>query len=120
MGMSKRIEPTLVVQTDGVNNKSISFPFANGIAHPRRLEVLGMAPPVGPDLAPHALVFEEHENAFGSLHDLKWLRPVKNSRDTGRIAAQDRVGRVHTGFRTVSWLRGVVLCLSPWRHRRRV
>src|ERR1700730_4088161 len=34
MGMSISVEPALVVQTDCVNDKSISFPCANGIAHP--------------------------------------------------------------------------------------
>src|SRR6266853_579672 len=54
VGMSIGIEPTLVVQTDCVDDKSIAFPLADGIAHPSGLEVLGMTPPVGPDLPPHA------------------------------------------------------------------
>src|SRR6267154_3960851 len=120
VGMPISIEPALVIQSDRVDDKSISLPLANGIAHPGGFRVLGMTPPVGPDLAPDALVFEEHENAVGSLHNLKWLGPVKNSRDTGRIAAQDRVSRIHTSFRAVSRLRGVVLRLGPRRHRRRI
>src|ERR1700687_4074271 len=119
MGMAVRIEPTLVIQPDRIDDKSISFPLADGIAHPCRFQIFGMTPSVGPDLPPDALVLEEHENAVRSLNDFKWLGPDQNSRDAGRIAVQNRVITFNGGFRAVARLRGIVPRLRPGRHRRR-
>src|SRR6266699_994210 len=118
MVMAKRIEPALVIQSDRVNDKSISIPLADGIAHPRWFQLFGMAPAIGPDLAPDALVLKEHERAVRGLHDLKRLGPDQNSRDTGRIAVQNRIITFRGGFRAIARLRRVVPRLGPGSHRR--
>src|SRR3984893_273163 len=118
MRVAKRIEPALVIQSDCVDDKIIALPPANGIAHPSGFEVLGVTPSVGPDLAPHALVLEEHKNAVRSLHDLKRLGPDQNSRDTGRIAVQDGIVRLDGCLRAVAGLRDIVPSLGPGSHIR--
>src|SRR5260370_26178339 len=106
--MAKRIEPALVVQSDRVDDKSISFPLADGIAHPGGFQLFGMTPAIGPNLAPDALVLEEHKNAVRGLHDLEWLGPDENSRNPGRSAVQNRIITIGSGFRAIARLRRVV------------
>src|ERR1700675_2496642 len=118
MGMAKRIEPALIIQSDRVNDKSISIPFADGIAHPGGFQLFGMTPAIGPDLAPDALVLEEHEHAVGGLYDLKWLGPDENSRNTGRSAVQNRIVTIGSGFRAIARLGCIVPRLGPGSHGR--
>src|ERR1700736_515630 len=78
-----------------------------------------MTPAIDPNLSPHAFVLKEHKNAVGSLYDFKGLRPDENSRNSGRIAAQNRIVTFRGCFRAVAWLRGVVFGLGPGSHIRR-
>src|SRR5579864_1326650 len=116
--VTKRIQPALIIQSNGVNDKIIALPLADGVAHPGGLEILGMTPAIDPDLPPYALVLKKHEDPVRCLHDLKWLGPDQNSRNAGGIAVQNRIITVHGSFRTVAGHGLVVAGLGPRCHIR--
>src|SRR5579864_4305638 len=43
---ARAVDPSLLVETNRVNHEGVSFIPANRIAHPRRVRVFGMLPPV--------------------------------------------------------------------------
>src|SRR3984893_1196102 len=86
MRITIEIEPAFVVETDRVNYKCVSIPFANRIPQPGRFQILRVPSPVSPDLAPKVLALEEHEHSVRSLNDLMRLRKKQNARNPGRGA----------------------------------
>jgi hypothetical protein len=58
--MSYLIEPGFVVQAYRVDNERISIPPANGVAHPGKIQILGMLSPIHVNVADEVVVLEEH------------------------------------------------------------
>src|SRR5579872_6574409 len=92
-----KIEPALVVQPDGVHDERVAIPLAGGISHPGAGEVLRMAAPVGPDLAPLVFALKKHESPLGRLKNFKGLGEKQNARNSRGIALENRI--VSAGLR---------------------
>src|SRR5260370_30620764 len=94
------VEPGSFVQSDGVyHERVVILPVTNGVSVPSGFWVLGQFPAIGPDGAPHALIFIHDEDLIGSLHDLK--RPQFEEQiawKAGRVAAIERIVDEREGY----------------------
>src|SRR5262245_53029907 len=64
-GMAVRVEPALVVEPFGFDDKRVAFPLADRVALPRGLHVLWERTAVGEDLAEDGPRFVEHDRHAG-------------------------------------------------------
>src|SRR5437879_12854044 len=91
MRMTFLINPGSVIETDRVDDQGISFPFTDRVAHISGIQILGMSPPVGVDLAHDVVALEEHDHPARNLDDLLW---VGNEHDAGYAGRKTTNGRV--------------------------
>src|ERR1700680_1958367 len=86
------VQPSLVVETDRVDDQRIAIPVADRISHPGWTKILRVLPAIGVDLSNEMVVLEQHQNSSARLNDLEWKGNEQNPRNAGRITAQIRIG----------------------------
>src|SRR5260221_6058933 len=83
----KRIVPELIVETNRLDHKSISVPFADRISQIAWIGIFRKWTPVRPNRTPDMSQLKEHEHPARNLNDFKWIGEVKKLRMTVRITA---------------------------------
>src|SRR6516165_10910513 len=68
------IQPRLAVETAGLDNQGVAVPSADGIAHPRRVQIALELAAIKEDLPPQIERFIKDRNEFRRLDDLPWGR----------------------------------------------
>src|ERR1700674_273335 len=91
MRMAADIQPGLVVETSGIDDESVSLPFANGVAHPGWVGIFRMLPSIGKNLAHVVFVFEVHDRAARNLEEFKRVRVGIDVWNTRREATKIRI-----------------------------
>ena len=89
--MAADIQPGLVVETGGIDDESVSLPFANGVAHPGWVRIFRMLPSIGENLAHVVFVFEVHNRAARDLEEFNRVRVCIDVWNTRREATKIRV-----------------------------
>src|SRR5437868_6056656 len=84
------VKPGFVIESDGVDDKGVTVPFGNRIAHPQRLEVFRMTATIQKELTIAMDVsLIKNDDQRGRLNEL--LRKWRNPRDTGRQTMPFRI-----------------------------
>src|SRR5262245_37339155 len=120
MRLALRSKPGLFIKADCFDNERISVPFTDRISVPSRIRIVRELTSVYPDFADRVLTFEKHQNPSGNMDDFKGPNDEQNTRETHRIAFQDRIVPTRRGFGAVPWFVRVVLRLAPPRQWREV
>src|SRR5580658_1701463 len=84
--MAVAVEPSFFVEADGIHHQSVTLPFSDRVAHIGGSDVTGMRAAIRENLANGVVIFENHDDFFGGLHDLKRKRLEVDSRRAGREA----------------------------------
>src|SRR5258708_803824 len=64
-----------VIETNGIDHKGVTFPFADGISHPTRRRVHRESAAIRENLPIMALVLEKSDRHKGRLYDFERSRP---------------------------------------------
>src|SRR5579859_1384735 len=72
MWISEVVEPGSVVVTGGVDDKSVSLPFTNGVSVPGWVGIFRQRSAISPDRAPDVMVLHVLQNSVGRHDKLKW------------------------------------------------
>src|SRR5579864_1664538 len=113
MRMPDLVEPGLVVETNRIDDQSVSLPLSNRVAHPAGIQILGMPPPIGPDLADEVAELVDDKHAAGYHENFHGKIEKINSRHAGRVALQGSVVRLARVAARVGRLRGFEFCFRP-------
>src|SRR5216684_2339066 len=105
------VQPSLILKTDCVNHKLISFPFPDRIAQPGGLRILGQRAAIGEDLPKQVTGFIEDHHESGQLKDLE--RPV-----TGVDPGHNRRPRAVSGSPAAGYRRRCLEKAAHCRYRR--
>src|SRR5580698_4116555 len=82
------VQPGLAVLPNGVDDKSVAFPMANGFSEPGGIRIRRMWASIGEDLPPHMRsAFINDEGEAGRLHDPERIGSRRHARDSRRKAA---------------------------------
>jgi hypothetical protein len=81
------VEPGLIVEVYGINDKRIALPMPDRISHPRGTESGIMHTAIRENLTPQGIVFEEHQYLAWDLKDLQRRGLKENTWHAGRNAA---------------------------------
>src|ERR1700682_3862975 len=82
--MTQAVKPGLVVEPDRIHYKRVALPFADGVAHVRRIPITRMAAAVRPDFAQKVIELEAHEDASRELNNLHGDRMKIDARQARR------------------------------------
>src|SRR5690349_12389177 len=69
--MPKCVEPSLIVEAVGLDDKCVAIPTTDGISHPRRVWILREFAAIGMNLARRIATFTQHDELSGCLNNLK-------------------------------------------------
>src|SRR5260370_5455857 len=85
LGMRKahRVEPSLVIETNGVHDECVTFIFSNRVPHISRIEILGMSSPIGKDLPHQGLILVDHYHPIARVNDFPGKRLQHDPRNPG-------------------------------------
>ena len=73
------VEPSAIVEPDGIHHQSVAFPMADGIAEPSGVNILRMTAPVRVDNSEGPLVLKQNGHHRTRLHDLERHEACLNS-----------------------------------------
>src|SRR5678815_5642605 len=122
------IDPASLVVSGGFDNEGVALPMGSRIAVPTRLCVRSrQLAPVCPEVAPHAVSFEEHHEFVLELNE-SVVAVVEIAGVTGRVALEERIVPIFLILvepkrqRRISGRRPCFtpLLFSPFRHGRTI
>src|SRR5579864_8209571 len=73
VAMGHTIDYSLIVESDGLDDKGVVFPPAHGTPEVGGIRVFRKCSPIHPDFTESVRIFEEHKDSLRGLHDLDGL-----------------------------------------------
>src|SRR4029450_8367457 len=89
--MSSDVQPGLVIESGGTDDKLVSFPRSNRVAQPGRLGPLRQRATVRKNLTERHQRLMEDDDESRHLNDFEWMGRKWDVRHSGRQAAGSRV-----------------------------
>src|SRR5262245_5076109 len=88
--VTHRVEPALIVETDGIDHKRLALPFTRGIAHPSRFGILHRLTAVEEYLTENVVLLVKDQDQSRCLNNFVRERYGVKARQAARLAMRYR------------------------------